>query len=459
MRSRFVPRAIGLLMAGLLAMIAMPSAALAAPGDQLWAAKYHGPGNHDDIGQAVVTSPDGSTVFITGETFDNGGYLTIAYDAATGRQLWLQKLMGSRRSNSYGTAIAVGPMGGRVYVTGVLGNRHGYDFGTIAYDATTGAQVWLERYDGPSGGTDEAWSVLVSPNGHTVYVTGESDGPNGSAATTIAYDSKTGTQRWISRQQFRRHDTTSVALALSSDGSRLYATGWEGGPSREDFYTVAYDTAGGAVVWTARYDGPADGLDEASKVALSPDGGTVIVVGESASPPRNPDIVTIAYDAATGSPRWLRRLDLGINDYPSDLAMSPSGATVAVTGSIHPTTDWDVVTTVYDTDTGSTVWFRRYDGSTSGDDLSAAAAYSPSGDTLYVVGQTGQGEHSKFLTIAYDAGNGVKRWLRRSANVGPFPEAQADDVVPAPDGSRVYVTGARWVNAINANVLTIAYEA
>jgi outer membrane protein assembly factor BamB len=249
MSSRTIRRTLGVLVVSLVAVAGTPAAGFGAAGDQLWAAKYHAPGNHDDSAQAVAAGPDGQRVFVTGDTFDRRSYLTIAYNAVTGAQLWVAKRMGARSANSGASDIAVGPTGGRVYVTGALGSRnHGYDFGTIAYDAATGAPLWERRYDGPIRADDLAWGVAVSPNGHVVYVTGDSEGPAGAAATTIAYDSKTGAEQWTSREQFGQHEAGTLALAVSPDGSRLYASGSEGVGAQEDVFTLAYNAANGTVV-------------------------------------------------------------------------------------------------------------------------------------------------------------------------------------------------------------------
>jgi DNA-binding beta-propeller fold protein YncE len=87
--------------------------------------------------------------------------------------------------------MAVSPVGGTVYVTGdSTGIRSGADYATVAYNAATGAQRWVQRYNGPANGGDYARSVAVSPGGGTVYVTGYSQRTAGSEEpdyATVAY--------------------------------------------------------------------------------------------------------------------------------------------------------------------------------------------------------------------------------------------------------------------------------
>jgi hypothetical protein len=75
--------------------VGFPGHSSAAPGAQLWAARYNGPGNYYDQATALGVSRDGSEVFVTGvvtegdaSTYD---YATVAYDAATGDELWAKR--------------------------------------------------------------------------------------------------------------------------------------------------------------------------------------------------------------------------------------------------------------------------------------------------------------------------------------------------------------------------------
>jgi hypothetical protein len=66
-------------------------------------------------------------------SFDDG---TVAYDALTGATAWTRRYNGPADSDDAGNAIAVSPDGSLVYVTGnSTGTTTGADFATIAYRA------------------------------------------------------------------------------------------------------------------------------------------------------------------------------------------------------------------------------------------------------------------------------------------------------------------------------------
>ena len=191
--------------------------------------------------------------------------------------------------------MAVSPNGSTVFVAGYsLSATKGNDYATIAYNAATGAQRWAARYNGVSGG-NYAHALAVSPNGKSVFVTGSSIGAHDSYDyATVAYNAVTGAQRWAERYDGPGSgDGQAYSAAVSPSGATLFVTGYTDTSSTSagyDYATVAYNAATGSRRWIRRHDGA--GGARAHSVAVSRTTGTVFVTGYSGE---SGDYATIAY--------------------------------------------------------------------------------------------------------------------------------------------------------------------
>jgi len=406
---------------------------------------------------AIAVSPDGNAVFVTGTSGGHRapvGYVTVGYDPATGRQLWVRRYAAPGTHPDRAAGIAVSPDGRIVFVTGASTlEESGYAYVTIAYSASTGRQMWLRRYDGP-GGHSSPRALAVSPDGKTVFVTGVSGGENytpqsNDAYTTIAYDAATGAQRWISRLTGRAHGNNQARnIAISPDGHTVYVTGRGYSPaSKYDDLTVAYNAATGAQRWASRYNGPSNGNDYANAVVVAPDGKTVYVTGSA----------TVAYKAATGAQRWAARF----NGAGGSLAVTPNGRTVIVAGPSDAPNNSPLgyATVAYNAATGAPVWTRRTLGFPGGYPLWAQTlAISPDGSTVYVTGVNAvQCCDTDYATVAYSSATGAKQWLRTYN--GPGNKADwAIALALSPGGRTLYVTGS-YSQVTYGGIATIAYRA
>jgi WD40 repeat protein len=425
------------------------------PGSQQWAARYNGPGNAG-VAYSVAVSPGGGKVFVTGQSESAGAssdldYATVAYNAATGARRWVTRYNGPGNSYDAASSVAVSPTGAAVFVTGVSqGTTSGLDYATVAYNAATGARLWVTRYNGPGNGDDGAAQVAVSPGGQTVFVTGYSQGTtSGLDYATVAYNAATGAQLWVSRYHGPGSgDDFAQSLAVSPGGGTVLVTGEsKTTASASDYGTVAYNAATGTQRWAARYHGPAPGDDAAHAVTVSPDGRTVFVTGVSKATTSYLvyGYATVAYNAATGAQRWAARYNGPVPSYDTALsvAVSPGGGAVYVTGQSQGTASGDDYATVaYNAMTGAQRWAARYNGPANGDDAATSVAVSPGGGTVYVTGySTGtSGVLGVYATVAYNAATGTQRWAARYN--GPVKGANvAYSLAASPTTGTVYVTG------------------
>jgi len=255
-----------------------------ASGIQQWVALYNGPANWEDIAYGLAVDGSGN-VYVTGtsdggETVQDQDYATVEYNAS-GAEQWVARYNAAAGSDE---AYAVAVDGsGNVYVTGTSDSGAGgndiYDYATVGYDAS-GVELWVARYNGPAAGDDAALDLAVDGSGN-VYVTGASTGVGtGGDYATLKYDASSGAQGWVARYD-GPGSGNDIAYALAMDGSgNVYVTGPSyGGVTGTDYATVKYD-ASGLERWVARYNDTDNYPDEAAGLTVDASG-NVYVTGTS----------------------------------------------------------------------------------------------------------------------------------------------------------------------------------
>jgi len=433
---------------------------VAVPGTKLWIQRYNGTGNGNDAASMVAVSPDGGTVFVTGQSkgatpaSDQSDYLTVAYSAATGAQLWTARYSGPGTDQA--AAVAVSPDGATVFVTGTSFGSGGLgDYVTLAYRASDGTQLWAARYNDPANDGDNAVALSVARDGTKVFVTGTSWRGSGSGIATVAYNASDGAQLWVKTWSPPGWCCNYYSRAIvSPGGNRVFVTGLvQSNASAAEYGTVAYDATTGARLWARRYAGQG-----AAALAVSPDLTKVYVTGES-----HFNYGTLAYDARTGSLLWARFYGSRTRtDSAASVTVSPTG-TVLVTGTSwgSTATNYDYATIAY-SPAGAQLWVSRYDGRGTnlppggfGDVAHAVAA--PGNGTVYVTG-TSWGTSATgddYATVAYSIRTGTQLWVRRYNG----PASGGDNATSlAAGGGRVFVTGASVGTTSSEDYATIAYN-
>jgi hypothetical protein len=300
-------------------------------GNELWVRRYDGPNNIDDKAHAIAVDSSGN-VYVTGVSHvdeDNWDWATVAYDSS-GNELWVARYDGPGNARDEAFEIVVGPSG-NILVTGYSnGIGTGSDYTTIAYDSS-GNELWVARYDGLGNGWDVAHSIGVDSSGN-VYVTGQSLG-NGTREdyATVAYDSS-GNELWVARYDGAASIDEALDVVVTSSGN-VHVTGRSMGTGTDlDCVTLAYDSSGNKL-WVARYDGPGDPSGSGCRAIAADSSENVYVTGYSwGNGIIGLDYLTIAYDSS-GNELWIMTYDgLVREDYRAfDIALDPS-RNVYITG-------------------------------------------------------------------------------------------------------------------------------
>ena len=422
---------------------------------QAWEAKFNGPSSAD---QANALAVDGhGNVYVTGYCdFLGGTGVTVKYNAS-GTEAWYRYFFGKptsiavdntgnvyitgdstieynslgnviwQRKDLSGSAIKV-DNAGNVYVTGLIYDttRHNNDYMTVKYNAFGFAQ-WAARYNGPGNGSDGATAIAVDSIGN-VYVTGQSVGDtSGNDYATIKYNAF-GFAQWAARYNGPGNGSDG-ATAIAVDGvGNVYATGYSFSDTGGfDYATIKYDSAG-VQQWVARYNGGSD--DYATAIAI--DGqGNVYVTGDN----RVAGYAAIKYDSA-GVQQWVS-LYPG-QDWLNNTATIASPA-IAIDSSGNVVVSGISKIVKYNS-TGLEQWVLPSPSSSTY--LNAYLNLDGSGN-VYVTG-TGIGSYGgDYETMKYDP-SGTQQWGAQFFL--PVTGLSSNEVFAMTTDSvgNIYVTGATW---------------
>jgi hypothetical protein len=426
--------------------VATPSL-ITGPVTEAWTARYNGRGGGADWAFDVAVDDAGS-VYVTGKSFYRRpydySYATVKYDA-DGNELWVARYDGPGGDDDVAHAIAVDGSG-NAYVTGKSYNslHEDYAYATVKYDPD-GNQTWEARYDGAGEGDDIARDITVDDAGN-VYVTGSSGGD----LATVKYDSA-GEEQWAARYEGSSGGEDG-AIAVAVDG---YGNVYVAGTANEDYVTIKYGPDGHEL-WAVNYDGFGRD-EEARDMVLDASGNVYVTGRSFSTEDLEYHYATVKYDpdgnelwavpCYGATCRWGGAAAVAVDERGN----------VCVTGRGYNglASRYCTSTINYDAD-GSPRWVEPYNGSAEGKGGPLAVAVDGSGN-VYVAGETYTGkdfDDYNFVTVKYDAG-GNELWLAQYDAPGEGWDRAVAVVVDA--AGNAYVTGRSDGGVSNADYLTIKY--
>jgi DNA-binding beta-propeller fold protein YncE len=284
---------------------------------------------------SVAVSPDGSQVYVAG--YLDKALAVFQRKLLSGRLYFVEALKDTTTVDlglNGAKGVAVSPNGSHVYATGYLEDA----LATFTRHPVTGRLTFLDVIKDTSTvdrGLNGATGVAVTADSNYEYVYVASDVED--AVAVFRRDLVTETLSFIEAHK----DTTAQdlglngwrAVAISPDGNNVYVVGY----LDDAIATFARNQATGALTFVQVLTDTATdiGLNAATSVAVSPDGGHVYATGEL-----DDALAVFERDEnASGALSFVEykkdttTVDIGLNG-ASSVTVSPNGAYVYATGYI-----------------------------------------------------------------------------------------------------------------------------
>ncbi len=438
----------------MVAVFAACATTMSAQIPMAWAERYNAPPDMQDEGRSVAVDASGN-VFVTGSGFNSGGNLdviTVKYDQ-DGNQMWVRNYDRGLNDNDEGKMLTL-DAAGNVYVTGYSrGNGTSLDIITIMYD-NVGTQQWASFYNGGANGMDEGKSIAVDGSGN-VFVCGyESDSAFYYNAVTLKYNSS-GAQQWVQVYDGSISGSDELVELVIDASSNVYVTGnTEASSANYDYLTIKYNSAG-VQQWLQTYDGASSGSDYGKGITLDFNN-NVIVTGQSFATNNWQDYLTIKYTNA-GVQQWTARYNNAANRFEDAWdVISDNAGYVYVTGQSQATgnnsTPPDCATVKY-TPSGNQVWVKRWDGGFASEDDRAFAIALDDTANVYIAGYSKNAANFDGIVVKYDS-SGTEEWDVRYNSQYNQNDQNLAMVVKNGD---VYIAG-KTANAMNEDFLIIRYS-
>ncbi len=284
-------------------------------GSLLWSTFYGSPAS-DSAAMAVDSNGDVILVSYPYSGATSWDFVTLKY-SSEGAFLWLRQYGGSGFSEDRPSAVAV-DRDRNIFVTGYsTRGTNNNDCVTIKY-SPDGVGQWTNFFSG-AGNTDDYGNALAIDSAGNVFVTGYlTDGQGAGSYLTLAY-SGAGVPLWTNIYPAPGGQAFGIANVVDTSGNVFITGGSAGIGSDYDYATLKYSSAG-VPLWTNRYNGPKSGEDIATSIALD-NAGNVLVFGRSAPQNGYHDYALVKY-SSDGTPLWTNRYNGPMNGYDFGTAVA-----------------------------------------------------------------------------------------------------------------------------------------
>lgn len=238
-------------------------------------------------GLAVAMAGDDPVVVGTIKQLDDTNGMVRRYDES-GAEIWTKVHVGQSGGLDSLAGVAVDGAGNVIAAGRESTAAQGFNIVILRY-GPDGSEGWSDTVDGGMGGNDWALDVATDPDG-AIYVAGRIETGGGFADAWLRKYDASGAPVWTGTYAgaFGQSDD-ATAIAATAGGGFVAAGSTAVGEDDTDLWIRRYD-ADGAEIWTDVVAGMNGGIDAATDVAFTPDGGVVVIGTMTVVPELNSDV-------------------------------------------------------------------------------------------------------------------------------------------------------------------------
>jgi len=326
---------------------------------------------------------------------------------------------------------------------------------SFAFIYSTGNAQWVNRYNGTGDFSDQYTDIVTDQSGNS-YACGSTVNPGENKDILVVKMNSLGDTLWTNVYNGPGNgidEATSITVDLSQN---VYITGYQRGTNTgTDMVTIKYN-ASGVIQWIQPYLFGSDESDKGNAIVV--DGsGNVYVTGQAdtdPSPVNNDDFITIKYNSA-GVQQWIvTKNGLGNGtDRTVDMVLDNSGK-IIVTGSAFNGADDDYLTISYNASNGATIWEQVADRTHN--DRPTGLVIDQNNGNVYVTGRSKNITYD-YLTIGYNSA-GTQLWQK----VYDYIDDDRATAIAINTSGEIYVSGQSDFDPsanFNYNITTVKYSA
>lgn len=246
----------------------------ASSGNIDWIRSFSGSGFEMPNAMAI----SGNFIYLTGNvisyTAGQEDVVVMKINISDGTSVWTKHYGGT--GHDFGQSITASPDGTSIYVAGDTNSdtAGGYDIFVMKINTTTGAADWKKHYGGSENDEMDYFNHIVL-SGSDLYVTGQSWDND---LLIMKLNESNGTAQWA---RYYSGSSFEVGNSIAVSGSFIYITGAEDSYTAggRDVFVMKLNTSDGSSVWQNHYGGAGD--DECISIAVS--GNDIYVAGSEQS--------------------------------------------------------------------------------------------------------------------------------------------------------------------------------